>query len=340
MLDALQEGLKYLIDYITIRRFFSLLIAFALSGAIAVFMSQGAVLKYFGPRTDKRLAYLVASVSGIVLAVCSCSVLPMFASIRRKGAGLGPAIAFLFSGPAINVLAVTMTFDAFGIEVMLVRVIGAILLAVIIGLTMFALFHMSETSEGDQRMFEDQETSALKPWQKLLLFATLIGMLLSFPDVLILTGALFILLIIQLALFYAREDILEWGRATFDLAKRIVPLFLIGIFIAGIITFAVSDEFMAGLVGSNTYPANVIASLFGAVMYFATLTEIPIVESFRGLGMHLGPATALLLAGPSLSLPNMIVITRVIGIKRSLSYIALVVIFAGLIGLLAGAIIY
>jgi uncharacterized protein len=346
--ELILEGLLFLRNYVfypsdgetfSLLRLISLFIAFSISGAIIVFMSQGAVLKHMGPNAKPIKAYGVASVSGVILAVCSCSVLPMFASIRKKGAGIGPAIAFLFSGPAINILALTLTFTDIGVDIALARVIGAIVLSFIIGFIMFLIYHKSEERNLNAAIFNiHEDTPNLKTWQKTLFFATLFAILIFGVYQPLPTIIFIVFLILQLVLFFKLEDIKKWGKETYLLAKKILPLFVIGIFFAGIVSSLITTEMLSVFVGSNTYISNIIASVTGAFMYFATLTEVPIVSALLANGMHKGPATALLLAGPSLSLPNMIVISKVIGIKRALTYITLVIVFAAFVGLIAGAI--
>lgn len=340
MIDLLRSGWETLVDYFTVARVLSLTIAFFLSGAISAFLSTGAVMKYFGPHAKKWLSYLVASVSGAILAVCSCSVLPMFASIRKKGAGLGPAVTFLFAGPAINILAISMTFTLIGVDIGFVRTIGAIVTSIAIGFIMYLIFRKSETVEANASMFEVAEPSTRKTWQNLVYFATLVGILVFGVKNPIPTIILTVLLILELIFFFTKKDLGTWCTETWKLAKKILPLFVVGIFAAGLITALIPPETMIALVGNNSFGANLIASVFGAFMYFATLTEVPIVNSFLALGMLKGPATALLLAGPSLSLPSMIVITRFLKVKRAFVYIALVILFSAVIGMLAGALIY
>lgn len=350
LLEILLEGLLFLRNYaffpgdgetFSLLRITSLFIAFSISGAVVVFMSQGAVLKFFGPNANKVAAYLVASISGAILAVCSCSVLPMFASIRKKGAGLGPAIAFLFSGPAINILAITLTFTDLGVDMGLVRVIAAINLALFIGIIMHLIFRKSEVRDTSNNPFAAIPAQVAMPlWQRGLFFLTLIFILLFGVYRPLFTGVFIGLLILQLVLWFQKDDLIEWAKATGDLAKKILPLFVVGIFLAGVLQAIVTTETLSSLVGDNTYQANVFASMIGAVMYFATMTEIPILRSLIDLGMNKGPATALLLAGPTLSLPNMIVIGRVLGLKRSSVYIMLVIVLAALAGFLAGLWIY
>lgn len=340
LIDLLLEGLIALRDYFIFRRIISLTIAFSLSGAIVVFMSQQAIIKYFGPKTHKGIAYIIAALSGAILTVCSCSVLPMFASIRKKGAGLGPAITFLFSGPAINVLAITMTFSLIGFDIGASRIIGAIILSIVIGLLMFMLYNKSEIVEADERLFSAPKDSSRKLWQNALFFATLLSVLIFWYIHWIPTVVVTIFLIIIVIKLFTLDEITSWGKETLLLVKKIIPLFIIGIFIAGIIGALLNEEFVVRLVGNNTYQANLLAGTFGAFMYFATLTEVPIVNMFiHTLGMHKGPAVALLLAGPSLSLPNMIVITRVLKLKKAFTYFFLVITLSAAVGLVAGFII-
>ena len=338
--DVIYSGLTAVRDYATLRRLMSLTIAFFLSGAIAQFMSQGAVLKYFGPKADKRVAYVIASVSGAILTVCSCSVLPMFASIRKKGAGIGPGITFLFSGPAINVLAISMTFTALGYEIGLVRVIGAVVISLVIGIIMFLIYNKSEAVDESEEMFSVKDDSQRTMFQNMLFFTNLLAILISGVRNPIPTLILVALLFLQLTKNFTLEEVKDWAGETGDLAKKIAPLFLVGIFAAGVIQALLPHEVVAQFVGENTYGANLLASVFAAFMYFSTLTEIPIVEAFMEMDMAKGPATALLLAGPSLSLPNMIVISKVLGKKKTFTYIILVMILSAVVGLVAGNIFY
>ncbi len=350
VLEVLFDALIFLRNYafypddgetFSLMRVLSLFIAFSISGAIVVFLSQNAVLKFFGPKSKKGLSYLVASVSGFILAVCSCSVLPMFASIRKKGAGLGPAVAFLFSGPAINILAIFLTFTDLGADIGIVRIVSAIVLANVIGFAMFFLYRKSETVDEDEKTFHlVEDTSNLKVWQRALFFLTLVAILVFSVYWALPTAIFAVLLAVQVALFFSLEDLKEWGEATWDLVKKIIPLFLIGVFIVGILDSTLSDEFVVSLVGTNNYLTNLLAAFFGTTMYFATLSEVPFLLSMLDLGMHMGPATALLLAGPALSIPNMIVIAKVLGKKKTLTFVVLVAVFAALVGLIAGTFIY
>ncbi len=343
--EVIMEGLIFLRNYafypkdgetFSLMRIASLFIAFSISGAIALFLSKGAVIKHFGPSASKWKAYLVASVSGTILAVCSCSVLPMFASIRKKGAGLGPAIAFLFSGPAINVLAITLTFTDLGVDIGIIRIVSAVVLALVLGLIMAFLYSKGEVRDSKAEIFQDETPSTFKPWQKMMFFITLVLILVfsvyrPWPTLILIA-----FLSVQMILFMSLEDIKEWGGEIWDLAKKILPLFVLGIFFAGVLQSVLSEEFLSTYVGANSISANLIASVAGALMYFATLTEIPIIVSLLETGMHRGPAVALLLAGPTLSLPNMIVVGKVLGFKKTLTYVSLVALFAAATGYLTG----
>jgi len=345
LLDIVMEGLRFLIEYafypkdgetFSLMRIASLFIAFSISGAIALFMSKGAVVKHFGPGANKLKAYLVASVSGTILAVCSCSVLPMFASIRKKGAGLGPAIAFLFSGPAINVLAITLTFTDLGVRIGIIRIVAAVLIALTLGIVMAFIYAKGEKQSSNGTLFKDDTEDSFKPWQKGMFFITLI-LILVFSVYKPWPTLIFIgLLIIQMVLFLSLADMKAWGGEIWSLAKKIVPLFIVGIFFAGVLQSVLSEAFLSAYVGENTVSANMLASVAGALMYFATLTEIPIIVSLLETGMQRGPAVALLLAGPTLSLPNMIVVGKVLGIKKTLTYVTLVATLAAAVGYLSG----
>ena len=339
-MNILSSGWQAIVDYVTITRTISLVIAFFLSGAISTFMSKGAIMKYFGPNAKKGISYIVASVSGTILAVCSCSVLPIFASIRKKGAGIGPAVTFLFAGPAINILAIIFTFKLIGTDIGFARVISAVILAIVIGVVMSILYQKGESVDPNENMFNIGNENTRTLWQNLLFFIVLLGILISGVKHYIITIILFVILMAIVILYFKKEEILNWGNETWMLAKKIVPLFIAGVFIAGMLTAIIPETFMVKFLGDNTISANLLAGIFGAFMYFATLTEVPIVNSFIDLGMNKGPVLALLLAGPTLSLPNMIVIGKVIGAKKTLTYVSLVVLFSAIAGLLIGNIIF
>lgn len=402
--------------------------AMFIAGAIATFLSKEAVLRHLGPRANKLEAYSVASVSGTVLAVCSCSVLPMFAGIYRVGAGLGPAAAFLYSGPAINVMAIFLTARVLGFELGLARVVGAIGFAFLIGLAMAAIFRREEEKRTVAMMqLPEPPPARRRLWQTAAYFAAMILFLvfsdwadpsrtvmvlnddakltrmdgtvtranpanrlevavllettenyrvqleapagslrpgtkltLAKGDILektqstpegygwaaqifnvrwYLAGACLIAVLAMLAGWFGREELAEWMGNTWGFAKSIIPLLFAGVFITGFVGALLPEKQVGALVGGDSLRANLVASVIGALWYFATLTEIPILEALIGLGMGKGPALALLLAGPALSLPSIAVIYSVFGFRKTATFVGLVVVVSTLAGMLFGAVV-
>ena len=376
--------------------------AFFIAGAISVFVSQGAVMKYLGAKAKKVLAYGVAAVSGTILAVCSCTVLPLFAGIYRMGAGLGPACAFLYSGPAINVLAIVMTARILGTEMGIARAVGAILFSVVIGLAMHVIFRKEEAERQVIQMAMLEEEVKRPLWQNALYFASMVAILVFanwgapqtdsglwaaiFGAKWMLTSAFSVALgvmlvrwfdvklwkvgtaaipVVLLAVFFPGQPLLaftagviglsaftstddgevgDWFASSWGFAKQILPLLLFGVLIAGALLGRVGNEglipseWVASAVGGNSFMANFFASFAGAFMYFATLTEVPILQGLIGSGMGKGPALALLLAGPALSLPNMLVINSIMGVKKTVVFVGLVIVMATFSGLLYGSV--
>ena len=375
--------------------------AFFIAGAIAVFVSQASVMKYLGAKANKVLAYGVASVSGTILAVCSCTVLPLFAGVYRMGAGLGPACAFLYSGPAINVLAIILTARVLGLELGVARAVGAIAFSVIIGLAMHFIFRKEEMDKASAQaaMPEPEVTRPL--WQNAVFFALMVGVLVFanwgkadettgvwhtiYSVKWIVTGifaaALGVVLVFWikvawykmvltaaptavLAAIFRHEPMIafaaavvglswaastdkgesgEWFAQSWGFSKQIMPLLLGGVLVAGFLLGRpeheglIPSEWVVKAVGGNSLFANFFASIAGAFMYFATLTEVPILQGLIGSGMGRGPALALLLAGPALSLPNMLVIRSVMGTKKTVMFVTLVVVMATVTGMIYGA---
>ncbi len=339
-IELLHSGLDALLEYLSAHVLTCLVPAFFIAGAIAVFISQAAILKYFGPQAKKWLSYSVASVSGGILAVCSCTVLPLFGGIYKRGAGLGPAIAFLYSGPAINVLAIVYSARLLGYDLGAARAIGAVAFAAGIGLIM-AFIYRKEESAKDAREFAalcaDPESKSL--WQQMIFFAILVGILVTAASkAWIGTGILGAALVVVLWRWFNKDEIVQWMKETLHFVRLIAPWLLVGVFAAGIIKYAIPESVVTDYVGGNSILANFIASFLGALMYFATLTEVPIIRAFMDLGMGKGPALALLLAGPALSLPNMLVLRSIMGTKKTLTYVVLVVVFATITGFVFGLI--
>ncbi len=374
--------------------------AFFIAGAIGVFVSQTAVMKYLGPAANKVVAYGVASVSGTILAVCSCTILPLFSGIYKMGAGLGPACAFLYSGPAINVLAIVLTARILGPELGIARGVGAVLFSVIVGALMALIFRDEERNKLAIQMAMPEEEQKRSLWQNGLYFAAMVGILVFanwgkpqeptglwaalYSAKWILTAgfaaALGLMLVVWFGMrawqvgciaavtagmallvpgqpvvaftagfvglsFFTSTDkgeLGDWFSTSWGFAKQILPLLLFGVLVAGALLGRVGQEglipseWVARAVGGNSFAANFFASFAGAFMYFATLTEVPIIQGLIGSGMGKGPALALLLAGPALSLPNMLVINSVLGPKKTATFVCLVVVMATASGMLFG----
>lgn len=382
--------------------------AFFIAGVISVFVSQGAVMKYFGAKAKKWVAYTIASVSGTILAVCSCTILPLFSSIHKRGAGLGPAIAFLYSGPAINILAIILTARILGLEMGVARTIGAVVFAVVIGSLMALIYRKEEKARRDSQINFPDIPEKRPLWQTSFHFFTLVLILVfanwgkpgegvsdgtwfwlwqhkwhitAFFSLFLAYSLIFILklkwwhvalvgvatagsvllvdsplvpMIVGMAglsvitlLDKQDEDNPEWTRSAWDFAKQIMPMLAVGVLTAGFLLGSTHDStaipgiipnnWIAALVGGNSVFSNLFASVVGAFMYFATLTEVPIIQGLMASGMGKGPALALLLAGPSLSLPNMLVIRTVMGTQKTVVFVLLVIVMATLSGLLFGA---
>lgn len=320
-------------------------------------MNQQTIIKYFGPKAKKGVAYLVASLSGAILAVCSCTILPLFKGIHKKGAGLGPAIAFLYSGPAINILAIILSYKVFGLKLALARMIGAIIFAIVIGLIMQFIFRKEEQKRLlDETMFNQEDENELSLTKNIVFISSMIGFLIFvnwapsgganhiwdfvYKSKYYLTALFVGVIFYALWRWFSKEQLKDWLTATKDLAIQIFPLLFSGVLIAGFLLGRPNHEalipssWIMKLVGGDSFFATLFASVAGAFMYFATLTEIPIVQSLIGSGMGQGPALALLLAGPSLSLPSMLVIGKELGVKKTAVYVILVITLSTLTGIL------
>ena len=334
--------------------------AFFIAGAISVFVSQASVLKYFGAQASKFLSYSVASVSGTILAVCSCTVLPLFAGIYTRGAGIGPATAFLYSGPAINVLAISLTAKILGWELGLARAIGAVIFAVITGLLMAFIFRKDDAQRTMGQIYvPEADETGRSLWQDGLYMLTMVLILVFaafakpssnasglwpviFSAKWYITAGLLMALGIMIKAWFTKDECKNWVAATWDFMKQIFPLLFGGVMVAGFLLgrpghpALIPEQWIQSLLGGNSIWANLFASVAGALMYFATLTEVPILQGLLGAGMGKGPALALLLAGPALSLPNMLVISGVMGIKKTAVFCGIIVVMSTLAGMIYG----
>jgi len=334
--------------------------AFFIAGAIGVFVSQGAVLKYFGATANKIRSYSVASVSGTILAVCSCTVLPLFAGIYARGAGIGPATAFLYSGPAINVLAIVLTARILGWQLGLARAIGAVVFAIITGLLMAFFFRKDDANRtAGQIYLPDEEEKGRSLLQDGLYMLTMVLILIFaafarpaegftgiwpaiFAAKWYITVGLLIVLGIMLKTWFTKDECANWVESTWGFMKQIFPLLGAGVLVAGFMLgrprhpALIPEHYIAYLVGGNSLWANLFAAVSGALVYFATLTEVPILQGLIGSGMGQGPALSLLLAGPALSLPNMLVIGGVIGVKKTAAFCGIIVVLSTIAGMSYG----
>ena len=359
---ALIESLAMLHEYAREHVLLCLLPAFFIAGAISVFISQDAVLKYLGAKAKRWVSYSVASIAGTILAVCSCTVLPLFSGIYMRGAGLGPATAFLYSGPAINIMAIVITARVLGPELGIARAVGAVLFSIVLGLMMHLLFWREEKERGenDTGIFDFSVEKSRPLWQDIVLFLSMMGVLVFanwakpmdtvaiwaavYRGKWILTGTFSLLLLFSLSRWYKKGERKQWYLETWGFATKITPLLFAGVLLAGFLLGRpghggiISSHWVSSLVGGNSLRANFFASIVGAFMYFATLTEVPILQGLLGAGMGKGPALAFLLAGPALSLPSMLAIGSVLGTKKTVVFVTLVITMATMAGSLFGAI--
>lgn len=356
---AVVEAFAMLGDYAREHVLLCLVPALFIAGAVSVFIRKDAVMRYLGAGAPKPMAYGVASVSGAILAVCSCTVLPLFAGIFKRGAGLGPAIAFLYSGPGINVLAIAMTARVLGFELGAARAFSAVTFSLLIGLLMAFLFRSSEQQRQEDFEALEEEELPRNLGQEIAYFGSMIGFLIfanwarpaadmGFAMTVFnikwwLSAAFLSMTLYASFSWFTKEERMDWLDSTWGFTKQIIPLLLGGVLLAGFLlgrpgldAGIIPDHYIAELVGGNSLAANLFAAASGALMYFATLTEVPILQGLIGSGMGKGPALSLLLAGPALSLPAMIVLKQVLGMKKMLTYVATVVLFSSTIGFIFG----
>jgi uncharacterized protein len=404
--QAIQEAFRLLQWYARNHTLACIVPALFIAGGIITFLSQESVLRYLGPKANPILAYGIASVSGCILAVCSCSVLPMFAGIYQLGAGLGPATAFLYSGPAINVLAIFLTARVLGFDIGVARAVGSILFAVVIGLLMAVIFRKTEKAKTEAALQMPQSEKPRRHIGKNALFLAAMLLFLIFSDwfnpgkvtvtttdgrtfnaVVLnetkdavrfqleedlgelkagdklnlpkfeiaktvdrqswvmtvyhvrwyLAGACGLAVLLMALGWFEKDELRLWMSNTWDFAKMLVPLLYGGVFLVGFISVLIPEKQVAQWVGDNSLRSNLAASVIGAFWYFATLTEIPITQALMNLGMHKGPVLALLLAGPALSLPSMIVLQRIMGTLKTIVFVALVIVMSTIVGMFFGA---
>ena len=357
---ALSEAVLMMQDYARHHVLLCLVPAFFIAGAISVFVKSDSIVKYLGAGAAIYVAYSVSAVSGFIIAVCSCTILPLFAGIYYRGAGLGPATVFLYSGPAINIMAITMTARVLGMEIGIVRTVLAVSFSVIIGLCMAFIFRHDDKDRIEGMEIQQSDEEGIGIWRIVILIGSMIGFLIfaNFGS----TGtneglaytiysikwypAVFFALasVLSALLFFKKEMLREWLSSTLDFALKIIPLLFLGVLAAGFLLgrpgheALIPSQWIEGLLGGNSFATNLFAAVAGGMMYFATLTEVPIIQGLLGAGMGKGPALTLLLAGPAVSLPAIFVLAGILKWKKTLTYIALVIIFSACAGFLYGLI--
>lgn len=352
--DILMGGLSGLTEYLSAHVLMCLVPAFFLAGAIAALVPKEAVTKYLGPDTPKRKSYPLAAIAGLLIAVCSCTILPLFAGIWKRGAGLGPAITFLFAGPAINLLAIVYTGQLIGMDFAIARAVLAILFAILIGLIMARIFGEKEGKEVNKGYydkgkennvdFDADDEQAKKAYNKriLMFFCLLVAILLvgTAPMAIFLKIVILLTLIGVLFVFikstFSKSETKSWLNETYFFIKMIFPFLIVGVFVAGMASVLIPPEIVGTHLGSNTVLANVFGVGFGIFMYFPTLVEVPIAAMFLEKGMHAGPLLAYLLADPELSIQSILVTRKIMGNKRNLVYVGLVALFCTIAGLIFG----
>ncbi|MFH1072839.1 MAG: permease [Nanoarchaeota archaeon] len=335
-------GLRSLIEYLSAHVLTCLIPAFFIAGAMSALLPKAAIIKHLGSRTRWYTSYPLAVAAGLLLAVCSCTILPLFAGIRKKGAGLGPALAFLYTAPATNILAIMFTGSVLGWDFALARIILSVIFAVIIGIILSRLF--KETQEEEKEGMNSAADAAKFGWRHSILFASLLAVLFlgtwKVPPAVrfIGIGVLIISVILQMKRWFTKDERLSWMRESWSFMKMIFPLLLAGIFIAGVLGALLPENILVTHFGSNTLFANFFAVLFGVIMYFPTLVEVPMANMFLSLGMSKGPLLAYMLADPVISLASILVVRKLIGTKRTLAYVILIIIFCTIAGLIYGSV--
>lgn len=348
--ELLLSGWNTLLEYLSEHVLLCLVPAFFIAGAFNALISDQAIFKYMGETNNKwkkTLAYFFAAISGLIIEVCSCTILPLFAGIWKKGAGFGPAITFLYSGPGIALLSSLIAIPIFGQGFAIYRVIASLIIAVLVGIIMEFVFKTPKPQHDHlQSMVHDEIRLSKKraTWQSLLFFASLVSVMLlgtaqiSSPFKYILIGASVILTAVFGFLFYEKKELKCWMNESFSFIKQIFPILLVGVFISGAIKPLISSELIVRLIGNNNIISNLIAVVFGAIAYFPVAVEIPIAKMFMDLGAHIGPVMSYLIADPVVSLQTFLVINKILKLKKTLAYAGLVILFGVIAGWLYGAI--
>jgi len=343
VISLLNAGFENLLDYLSAHVLFCLIPAFFLAGAFNALIPEKTIFNFMGSKSNKIIAYSFAAISGLVLEVCSCTILPLFAGIWKKGAGFGPAITFLFAGPGITLLSTPLTASVISPSFAVIKLILSIVIAILIGIVMEAIFGSTTTKDNFSKKVEKNlKKKEREKYQTILFFGFLISLVIigtanvqSIIKYSLLTVSTIITIILALK-YYSKEENITWMKETFGFFKMIFPLLLVSVFLVGAIKPLISPEVLVPYVGKNTLLANLLAVLFGMTAYFPTLVEVPVAKTFIDLGMHAGPAMAYLIVDPAISLQTLVVVNKIMKPKRTIAYALLLILFGVLAGYLYG----
>ncbi|MEO0093354.1 MAG: permease [candidate division WOR-3 bacterium] len=346
--DLILAGLLALKDYIATHVLTCLVPAFLLAGAMVTFINREAILEYLGEKANKLKSFSLASIASFFVAACSCTVIPVSSGLYYSGAGVGVAFIVLWVAPAANILALIYTGSILGSKMIITRIVAALIMAFVVGFVMTLFFAKEKRAESVPTQPTGEKKGIIKKSDFIFLILILLSLLL--PNYLVRTGSYFYKVLVWLIFtgimviyglkVIAKERLLDWLQETWWFVKVILPLLLIGVFVVGVIGKILPENWIRNWLGGNGVVASFLATMIGAISYFATMTEAPFVHTLMKLGMGKGPALALLLTGPGLSLPNWLAIARVFGIKKSLVYVPTIVILGTLVGWFFGNFIF
>jgi len=346
ILDVLMGGLYALKDYIALHVLTCLIPAFLLAGGIVTFVSREAIIGYLGAAARKLSSFSIAAGGSFFVAACSCTVIPVSSGIYYGGAGIGAAFILLWVAPAANILALVYTGQILGTQMVIARLASALLMSFAVGFVMAYAFYREEKSRVSTIQISGGQLMTKKAIVLLLL---LVAWLLA-PNYIVSKGpywqkvVVWAIGLVVVAVYAWKtidmEKLKAWLRETWWFVRIIFPLLLAGVFIVGIIGALLPQEWVETWLGGSGLRQSFLATMIGAITYFATMTEAPFVDTLMNLGMGKGPALALLLTGPGISLPNWLAIARVFGVKKALVYIPTIIVLGTLVGWVAGAFLH
>jgi hypothetical protein len=330
--------------------------AFFIAGAIGIFLDSQRITRLLGQNSNPYIAYPVAALSGGILTVCSCGVLPIFTGIMQQGAGIGPAFTFLMASPAVNLIALTYTYTLLGAKYMFWRALLVFFSAIIIGFLMKSIFKQPERIETIGIEIVEDEVDRTDG-QLLFFFIMLVVTMITSTGVLDplfnkisssgdiaslftlrLTFIAFEIIIIAILCkkWFHPYEIKLWLKKSWSLFLMIFPTVVGGIFLCGIIAVALPLTNLITYFDSNDIQGNFLASVMGGLMYFGTIIGVSITATLQGMGMNHGPAMTFLLSAPAVSLPSILALVPIAGAKKSAIFLLFVVILSAISGLIFG----